>query len=278
MKKVIFLLAALAAVVLTGCNKPNDKKDNKHDPETPEPKKEFSFTMKFDERYTSFPNILVGDNYHNYVWYDVNIKDTEPEKNIIYILKPVNKKVAIKHQVFEKDFTFWECKWGWLEANKVKEIRIKDKNDTRNNYAFVRPIVPGLFQLDFQLQKYDTVEKKYIGDPVVARASAFHAVQISAFVREGKLWWTAVDGDQQNDTYLSNYSVAEKYTYEFKCGKVKKTGDFTEGDPYSINLGEFGGVQNLPDDFDLTIRQVLKNGDYNDIEYKDLLIKKNKKL
>ena len=270
MKKVIFLLAALAAVVLTGCNKPNDKKDNKHDPETPEPKKEFSFTMTFNEWYKEeygYSNICI----RILVPFDITIKDTDPEKNIVYVLKPVNKIDAKRHQVFGKDFEFYKP----VQSNfiKTKEVWIKDKNET-NNYALVEPIVPGLFQLDFQLQKYDTVEKKYIGDPVVARASAFHAVQISAVVREGKLWWTAVDGDQQNDIYLSNYSVAEKYTYEFKCGKVKKTGDFTEGDPYSINLEEFGGVQNLPDGFNLTIRQVLKNGDYNDIEYKDLSIKK----
>lgn len=274
MKKVIFLFAALAAVVMTGCNKPNDKKDNKHDTETPEPKKEFSFTMTFNEWYKKKPNHNYSNIRRGYsVPFDITIKDTDPEKNIVYVLKPVNKIDAKRHQIFGKDFRLYEWKWGWPDVIESKEIRIKDKNDT-SNYALIDPIVPGLFQLDFQLQKYDTVEKKYIGDPVVVRASAFHVVQISAVVREGKLWWTAVDGEQQYDTYLSNYSVAEKYTYEFKCGKVKKTGEFTEGDPYSIDLEEFGGVQNLPDDFDLTIRQVLKNGDYNDIEYKDLSIKK----
>lgn len=97
-------------------------------------------------------------------------------------------------------------------------------------------------------------------------------MQISAIVKHGMLWWQANDGEQLNDTYLSNYSDVDKYTYEFSCGNVKKVGEFKESFPYGIDSDEFGGVQNVPYFFNLTIKRVYKNSNFKDLEYKGIKI------
>lgn len=273
MKKIMFLVATLLAIVVVGCTNTNGVNSEPTKPDTDNPNKEFSFNMTFNKEYKNSNNLYVGEKYDNCVWYDVNIKDTDPEKDIVYILKPVNTIDTTRHQVFEKHFKICEQRMIGDDSILVlvKEIKIKDKNQP-NNYAFVQPLVPGLFQLDFQLQKYDTVAKKNIGEPIITRAKAFHAVQISAIVRRGMLWWQANDGEQLNDTYLSNYSDVDKYTYEFSCGNVKKVGEFKESVPYGIDSDEFGGVQNVPYFFNLTIKRVYKNSNFKDLEYKGIKI------
>lgn len=276
MRKVTFLFAALAAVVMIGCTKPEDNNGKKPDPEEPKPQKEFSFTMTLNEWYKENPNYNYSNIYiGKSIPLDIIIKDTDPEKNIIYILKPVNKTDAKRHQVFGKDFELYKYTTPPY-FTKTEEIRIKSLNDTLGCVAIINPIVPGLFQLDFQLQKYDTITKKYIGDPVVTRASAFHVVKIIAELTDDKFEWRVLDGEQQSDTYLSNYSVAKKYDYEFKCGKVKKVDEFKEGYIYSIDLKEFGNIKDFErlKKCDLKITQYLKDGGYNEIEYKNITIKK----
>lgn len=286
MRKVTFLFAALAAVVMIGCTKPDDNNGKKPDIEDPKPQKEFSFTMTLNKEHKEGPkydysNIYI-DVYNNLknineygIPFDIIIKDTDPEKNIIYILKPVNKIDAKRHQVFNKEF---ELLFKYKTRSyyvKTDEIRFKSLNDDDvEHIAFIRPLVHGTFQLDFQLQKYDTIAKKYIGDPVVTRASAFNVVKIITEVRNDKLEWKVLDGDQQDDKYLSNYSVAEEYKYYLECGKIKSIGSFKEGYRIGMDLKEFGGDENLPDEFNLTISQILKNGDYNIMAYKKVLIKK----
>ncbi|KGN78608.1 hypothetical protein HW49_08075 [Porphyromonadaceae bacterium COT-184 OH4590] len=283
MRKVTFLFAALAAVVMIGCTKPDDNNGKKPDIDKPKPQKEFSFTMTFNEQYKkdsvhNYSNIYIDiSNYRNdvkermVVPFDITIKDTDPEKNIVYILKPVDKTDVQRHQVLNKDFEFGTIvSIGTNHFNKLDKIKIKGLKGK----AKIRPLEPGTFQLDFQLQKYDTIAKKYIGAPVVTRASAFNVVKIITEVRNDKLEWKVLDGDQQDDKYLSNYSVAEEYKYYLECGKIKSIGSFKEGYRIGMDLKEFGGDENLPDEFNLTISQILKNGDYNIMAYKKVLIKK----
>lgn len=165
MKNIIFWVATLLAIVVVGCTNTNGVNSEPTKPDTDNPNKEFSFNMTFNKEYKNSNNLYVGEKYDNCVWYDVNIKDTDPEKDIVYILKPVNTIDTTRHQVFEKHFKICEQRMIGDDSILVlaKEIKIKDKNQP-NNYAFVQPLVPGLFQLDFQLQKYDTVAKKILED------------------------------------------------------------------------------------------------------------------
>lgn len=159
MKKVIFLFTVIAAVVLVGCKRTDGIKPDPPSPEPDQPKQEFSFTMKFNEKYKGFSNILV-DNFNSYVWFNIKIKDPKREKNTTYIFKPTDKKDATKHHIFQKDFKMYRMD-EFFDMHPVEERTFVDLSlDNWENWIFFQPLVPGTFNLEFQLQKYDTVAKK----------------------------------------------------------------------------------------------------------------------
>ena len=153
----IFILTALAVLALGACKKKDITPDKGKDPEVEQGDFSFKLDFTFKEEYAS---IKLGD----LIWINLTITDSKPEKNVVYRLYPVGND-ATKHQVMTDDYYILiknpNQQTPSQEYKEVKYVEVKDISEP--NSFIIKPKVAGTFLLEFSLQKYDTVQKKFIG-------------------------------------------------------------------------------------------------------------------
>lgn len=285
----IFVLTALAVLALGACKKKDITPDNQgKDPEVEEVKDDLDFKLGFvDSKKIS--NLLINMP----ILFNIEITDTAPEPNILYRLKPIGNEVT-KHQKFKKDYTLKSFNNHWTHIGEIlkdaDQIEVKDISDSPK--LAIVPKVPGTFQLYFEMQKYDTVQKKNIGKPV-ARPIAFSAVEIKFYtltrnnpekpkLRQRFYLFSIFDGDKANDKYLSDYDEVQGYTYKTSQPDGGGfTGVFSASKEVAINRMEFRHNDeqkkydppiNHRDRIDIKIIKHLKNNNTIEIDYKDVWI------
>lgn len=284
----IFVLTALAVLMLGACKKKDITPDNQgKDPEVEEVKDDLDFKLGFV--YKEMVSTLLSKTN---VWISIAITDTAPEPNILYRLKPIGNDLT-KHQNFKQDYILKSFNKNGDFFNKLKEvdyIEVKDISDDPKLIIF--PKVPGTFQLYFEMQKYDTVQKKDIGKPVV-RPIAFSAVDIKFYtltrnnpekpkLRQRFYLFSIFDGNKANDKYLSDYDEVQGYTYKTSQPDGGGfTGVFSASKKKLINRMEFRHNDeqkkydppiNHRERINIKIIKHLKNNNTVEIEYKNVWI------
>lgn len=284
----IFVLTALAVLMLGACKKKDITPDNQgKDPEVEEVKDDLDFKLGFV--YKEMVSTLLSKTN---VWISIAITDTAPEPNILYRLKPIGNDLT-KHQNFKQDYTLKSFNKNGDFFNKLKEvdyIEVKDISDDPKLIIF--PKVPGTFQLYFEMQKYDTVQKKNIGKPVV-RPIAFSAVDIKFYtltrnnpekpkLRQRFYLFSIFDGNKANDKYLSDYDEVQGYTYKTSQPDGGGfTGVFSASKKKLINRMEFRHNDeqkkydppiNHRERINIKIIKHLKDNNTVEIEYKNVWI------
>lgn len=283
----IFVLTALAVLMLGACKKKDITPDKGKDPEVEEVKDDLDFKLGFV--YKEMVSTLLSKTN---VWISIAITDTAPEPNILYRLKPIGNDLT-KHQNFKQDYTLKSFNKNGDFFNKLKEvdyIEVKDISDDPKLIIF--PKVPGTFQLYFEMQKYDTVQKKDIGKPVV-RPIAFSAVDIKFYtltrnnpekpkLRQRFYLFSIFDGNKANDKYLSDYDEVQGYTYKTSQPDGGGfTGVFSASKKKLINRMEFRHNDeqkkydppiNHRERINIKIIKHLKDNNTVEIEYKNVWI------
>lgn len=233
----------------------------------------------FKEEYAS---IKLGD----LIWINLTITDSKPEKNVVYRLYPVGND-ATKHQIMMDDYSILiknpnpKTPSQWYK--EVKYVEVKDISVT--NSFIIKPEVAGTFQLEFSLQKYDTIQKKFIGNQLNTEFR-FNVVQ---FFIESASWskgfWPILtwyrnfgfriyDGNREYDDYLQDKGIVLKHEYKAEYDGLEKSGDFKENERREFR-DEWSGnkeskLQNFPPTMNITITQYLQNGTKNVIVYKNV--------
>lgn len=275
----IFVLTALAVLMLGACKKKDITPDKGKDPEVEQGDFSFKLDFTFKEEYAS---IKLGD----LIWINLTITDSKPEKNVVYRLYPVGND-ATKHQIMMDDYSILiknpnpKTPSQWYK--EVKYVEVKDISET--NSFIIRPEVAGTFQLEFSLQKYDTIQKKFIGNQLNTEFR-FNVVQ---FFIESASWskgfWPILtwyrnfgfriyDGNREYDDYLQEKGIVLKHEYKAEYDGLEKSGDFKENERREFR-DEWSGskeskLQNFPPTMNITITQYLQNGTKNVIVYKNV--------
>lgn len=295
----IFVLTALAVLILGACKKKDITPDNQgKDPEVEEVKDDLDFKLGFvDSKKIS--NLLINMP----ILFNIEITDTAPEPNILYRLKPIGNEVT-KHQKFKKDYTLKSFNNHWTHIGEIlkdaDQIEVKDISDSPK--LAIVPKVPGTFQLYFEMQKYDTVQKKNIGKPVV-RPIAFSAVDIQFLFPVKQVGWKTklgtkkdkyqrffvfkiYDGDKENDKYLSDKVTVSKYTYftrqsdgaefkgDFVASKAKGPHHEMEFRHSVVWENQHPDLASFPQTVDITIYKHNEKGEVTQtIKYEDVALK-----
>lgn len=275
----IFILTALAVLMLGACKKKDISPDKGKDPEVEQGDFSFKLDFTFKEEYAS---IKLGD----LIWINLTITDSKPEKNVVYRLYPVGND-ATKHQIMMDDYSILiknpnpKTPSQWYK--EVKYVEVKDISET--NSFIIKPEVAGTFQLEFSLQKYDTIQKKFIGNQLNTEFR-FNVVQ---FFIESASWskgfWPILtwyrnfgfriyDGNREYDDYLQEKGIVLKHEYKAEYDGLEKSGDFKENERREFR-DEWSGskeskLQNFPPTMNITITQYLQNGTKNVIVYKNV--------
>ena len=275
----IFVLTALAVLALGACKKKDVTPDKGKDPEVEQGDFSFKLDFTFKEEYAS---IKLGD----LIWINLTITDSKPEKNVVYRLYPVGND-ATKHQIMMDDYSILiknpnpKTPSQWYK--EVKYVEVKDISAI--NSFIIKPEVAGTFQLEFSLQKYDTIQKKFIGNQLNTEFR-FNVVQ---FFIESASWskgfWPILtwyrnfgfriyDGNREYDDYLQEKGIVLKHEYKAEYDGLEKSGDFKENERREFR-DEWSGnkeskLQNFPPTMNITITQYLQNGTKNVIVYKNV--------
>lgn len=275
----IFVLTALAVLMLGACKKKDITPDKGKDPEVEQGDFSFKLDFTFKEEYAS---IKLGD----LIWINLTITDSKPEKNVVYRLYPVGND-ATKHQIMMDDYSILiknpnpKTPSQWYK--EVKYVEVKDISVP--NSFIIKPEVAGTFQLEFSLQKYDTIQKKFIGNQLNTEFR-FNVVQ---FFIESASWskgfWPILtwyrnfgfriyDGNREYDDYLQDKGIVLKHEYKAEYDGLEKSGDFKENERREFR-DEWSGnkeskLQNFPPTMNITITQYLQNGTKNVIVYKNV--------
>lgn len=217
----------------------------------------------------------------------LSITDTKFKDGVSYTLRPKGKNAEF-HQILGKDYAFCQYEESdgiWVLINEISNI-----NDIERPVNFgILPLSSGTFQLEFEVQKYDTTTKKAIGKPVTQKIS-FSVVEFwfksdkwlskKHPVYKYKKWkrnfrFIAFDGRRQYDDFLQVIGKAVRYDYEAVFDGQTKRGEFKENTELEFrDEVEWQGVQPDPEDFPkhvkIIINQHLDDGTVNELEYRDI--------
>ncbi|MDO5104364.1 hypothetical protein [Capnocytophaga sp.] len=252
-----FLTSLMVLVIMTSCSKNSD--DSKPQLQT--------------EGLTSFSmGIREGVDVSNFrVGYQIpvdvtEIIDAKPEQGFIYKLKVVGND-ATRHQILGVDYALkLKQEEGFTDVSLIEITDLKTLPE-----LVIVPKVPGTFHLNFELQKYDTATKKYVGEPL-KKELIFNAVKINFYVSFSfprlEFKFSIDDGNREYDTYLSNTTSSKKYEYTTLFEGISKSGDFLVGTQY-----DFGSGLNIEGKtITIEITQYLNNGLKNIIRYENVKI------
>lgn len=281
MKKL--LVVASVAIVLVACSKKSSPGAEEVEPVVEE---KLEFSLAFAEG-TSLNNIITDATLPVVV---SGITDSHPKEDIIYVLRAMGND-ATKHQQITKDYLMLSNNGGTASNEQIDRMEVTDA--TGSVMFFVQPKVPGTFQLDFELQRYNTTTKSLVGDSV-SKTLIFNAVSFSFYLpfryheksgwfdgdSEYEQWYYFAinDGERENDNYLSNTNSSERYecfsTYD-GVTKGIETLELNKDYVFKDNHRTRWRVDlaTIPQTIDIKVVQYLKNGTKNIIEYKNVPLK-----
>ncbi|WP_155284158.1 hypothetical protein [Capnocytophaga felis] len=268
-----FLLFVLLLTIMS-CNKSPSEEVQ------PKIEEKLSFSMGIRES-VNVTNFRVG----SHIPVDVTeIVDSHKGNDFIYQLRVVGND-ATRHQVLGVDYDM-----RVKEGSVFKDVASFEITDISKMPSFVIiPKVPGTFQLDFYLQKYDKTNQRNVGEPI-AKQLIFSAVKINfsfpaTEVREADFWNHSVhrrefkfsidDGNREYDTYLSNLSSSKRYEYYTSYDGQVRQGEFVQGQWYEFrdSIERKKGptpIQEMPQTITIYITQYLNNGLKNIIKYENV--------
>lgn len=244
MKKLFFFICV--TTLLISCTKSEDDETKINDEATfiiSEPKllitKESPYgkiTKQEDNETKLLPNknnLQVGQ----ILKFDIKISNFDNDPNVIYVLKPITAD-ATKHQKNNYDYSFDERIQAYNYSFLSKQDSIvftqeKIKNSLESNPTttfYLNILKPGTFQLQLELQKMR--KNKYVAKSI--RTLSFSAVKIEVYTwneqtdnstmfsnsKHSRYYeFTVDDGDQSNDTYLTNSDTKENTYVALYDGK-----------------------------------------------------------
>lgn len=184
-----------------------------------------NFTLTKSIERVDWSNIQVGE----LLKFDVNISDFDADPDVMYVLKPITRS-AMTHQRNKLDYNFQEEVKIPLDISSTTTDQITQKETrdsiiikTSKSSFFLSILKPGNFIHQYELRKMR--DNKYVAGST--EEISFFAVQIDAFTRNiqtdnatmfasskhSRFYeFTIDDGDQTNDTYLTD-SESKKNTY-----------------------------------------------------------------
>lgn len=172
-------------------------------------------------------NIQVGETLK----LDIKIKDFDNSPDVAYVLKPINLD-ATKHQRNKIDYYFQQeikvARSGGFLNNTKDSILVKTNRDSivlkkANDFFYIYVLKPGNFSHQYELRKMKA--GKYVAGTV--QDFLFSAVKLNVYTwnkqtdnstvfqssKHSRFYeFTIDDGDQTNDTYLTD-SEYKKQTY-----------------------------------------------------------------
>ncbi|MDO5607974.1 MAG: lipoprotein [Capnocytophaga sp.] len=278
------LVVATAVIVLTACSKKSSPGEEEIIPVVEET---LDFSLAFAEG-TTLNNIITGRELPVVI---SGITDSHPQADVIYVLTPAGDD-ATKHQQRGKDYQMVVSEgrgvsvFDFIKWTQINKMEVTDVATPSTFY--VQPKVPGTFQLDFELQRYNTTSQSLVGEPVT-KTLVFNAVQFNFYLpyrfhnkpgwfdgdstHEQWYYFSVDDGERENDTYLSNTNISERYeissvyegvTKNFSGLELNKDYEFKDSHRTRWRVD----LLSIPQTIDIRVVQYLKNGTMNIIEYK----------
>ncbi|QOG02455.1 hypothetical protein [Flavobacterium sp. MDT1-60] len=222
---------------------------------------EANFNLSKNIERADWGNIQVGENLK----FDIKIKNFDNAPDVVYVLKPITTD-ATKHQRNKIDYNFQEeIKIPFSSTFGVGKDSIPTKK-TRdsiilkkaNSSFFVLILKPGNFTQQYELHKMKL--NKYLAGST--QELLFSAVQFDFYTWSEQTQnptmfrasehsryyeFTVDDGDQTNDTYLTN-SESKKNTYTALYNKKKYEGTIliNEKMTFSNKVDTESGPQTVP--------------------------------
>ena len=256
MKKYLFF--ALISLGLISCTEEHNSSQIIHHDEA-------KFTLTKNIERIDWSNIQTGENLK----FDIKITDFDSSPDVIYVLKPITAD-ATRHQRNKLDYNFQEeikvpihnpivtSKDSILEKRTKDSIIIKKPNSS----FFVLALKPGNFTQQYELCKMRS--SKYV-------AASIQEILFSAITLDIYTWnkqtdnstmfssskhsryyeFTVDDGDQTNDTYLTdNDSKTNTYIALYNGNKYpdKSAGNIfiNQVMPFSSTVNTEKGAQIVP--------------------------------
>lgn len=213
-KYLIILLASLAS-----CSEDNSSSETIKQNES-------NFTISKNSERTVWNNIQVGEGLK----FDIKINNFDSSAGVVYVLKPITTD-ATKHQQNKIDYDFQEeirIFSKSMLSSLNDSISVKKSQDSiiikkANSSFFVSILKPGNFVHEYALYKMQSNKRVAAS----TKEMLFSAVKIDVFTRNVQTdnstmfssskhsryyEFTIDDGDQSNDTYLTD-SDSKKNTY-----------------------------------------------------------------
>lgn len=247
---------------------------------------EANFTLSKNIERSVWNNIQVGETLK----FDIKIKNFDSSNGTVYVLKPITADVT-KHQQNKIDYNF-------LEEVKTLPESLKDSIITKvvrdsiilkdaNSSFFVAILKPGNFVQQYELRKMKS--NKYVAGSM--QEMLFSAVKIDVYTRNiqtdnstmfssskhSRFYeFTVDDGDQSNDTYLTNSESKQNsyialYNYKNYNGNISIKEVLT----FSEKVNTEKGAQVVPSWIlsELKVTQKRNHEPDNIISYNNLNIK-----
>lgn len=206
-----------------------------------------TFTLTKSIERVDWSNIQVGD----LLKFDVKISNFDTGSDVTYILKPITAS-AIAHQRNKLDYNFQEEIKIPLDilsptSDQVtkKEIRDSSVISSSKSSFFLSILKPGNFINQYELRKMKG--NKYVAGST--QEISFSAVKIDVYTRSEKTdngtmfssskhtryyEFTIDDGDQTNDTYLTD-SESKQNTYVALYNGIKYSGNISIDTPLTFS-------------------------------------------
>jgi hypothetical protein len=205
----------------------------------------------------SLKNIVVGD----YIPYTITISETDTQFSGNYVVVPT-RTTEKNHQSLQVDYEFY---FENAKGEKVKATQPRITFEKAGKHKFyLKPLVPGSFQLPFIVQKEQ--DKQKVGELKLPTVN-FNAVKIFAYSYgrdTGKKKWIwdefethsinrrnfifKIDqGKNETDIYLSPAGADQ--IFQVKYNNEIATGEFKAGQKYEYypEMERIGSVPHLPE-------------------------------
>lgn len=261
MKKHLFMMSL--AIAFIACSKSEDDSKGGDTPSA-------TFSAVIKDGFTgengedliplkSLKNIVVGD----YIPYTITISETDTQFSGNYVVIPT-RTTEKNHQSLQVDYEFY---FENAKGEKVKATQPRITFEKAGKHKFyLKPLVPGSFQLPFIVQKEQ--DKQKVGELKLPTVN-FNAVKIFAYSYgrdTGKKKWTwqgwfwethsinrrnfifKIDqGKNETDIYLSPAGADQ--IFQVKYNNEIATGEFKAGQKYEYypEMERIGAVPHLPE-------------------------------
>ncbi|WP_264538407.1 hypothetical protein [Flavobacterium sp. N1736] len=277
MKKYLFLIL----VGIASCSEDNNSSETVHENAA-------NFTLSKSIERIAWNNILVGE----VLKFDIKIKNFDSSADVVYVLKPITTD-ATKHQQNKIDYNFQEeIKILSPIPSSKDSINAKVTRDSiilkkANSSFFVSILKPGNFIQQYELRKMRA--NKYVAGST--QEMLFSAVKIEVYTKNVQTdksgmfssskhsrfyEFTVDDGDQTNDTYLTD-SDSKKNSYTTLYNGNKYDGNILINNvmTFSEQVNTEKGAQIVPNWIlaEIKITQKINSKPDNIISYYNLDIK-----